>query len=120
MDPLSLVLHTLFGRWKDDPSDLNYYVKIFFACISAIICGVVGPAFAGTRGIVFGLLIYIISLYVLVYIMNMDPEALGGYQKLVTDSLPSYLLLWVLLWTLIYAFTLPPSLIENLALAFGS
>ena len=111
---LKNVFKSLFRRWQDSPNDTNYYVKIFFAIVAAIICGVAGPIFAGIRGIMFGLLIYALSLYIIVYLLEIDPEELGGRQKLITNSLPSFLLLWVLLWTLIFAFTLPASVLENL------
>jgi len=96
----------IYGRWARSPNDQNYYVKISFALISAIICGVGGSFFAGIRGLMFGLLVYVVTLYVLVYLIEVDVSALGGRQKLITSALPSYLLLWVLVWTLLYAFTL--------------
>ncbi len=108
------IVQRLFSRWEDSPNDQQYYVKMLFAILSAIVCGVAGPAFAGLRGLLFGTLVYILSLYVVVYILEIDPEELGGRQKLITGTLPSYLLLWVLLWTVLYAFTLPPEIIENL------
>ncbi len=108
------IFKPLFRRWDDNPTDQNYYVKIFFAIISAIICGLLGPVFAGLRGIMFGLLMYVVSLFVIVYDLGIDPEQIGGRMKLVTNSLPSYLLLWVLLWTVLYAFTLPPEVIASL------
>ncbi len=96
----------LYGRWAGSPNDQNYYVKITFAIISAVLCGVGGAFFAGIRGLMFGLLVYVGTLFVLVYLIEIDIKALGGRQKLITSALPSYLLLWVLLWTLLYAFTL--------------
>lgn len=104
----------IYGRWDDSPKDQNYYVKITFAIISAVICGVGGDFFAGIRGLMLGLLFYILTLFILVDLLSLDVEKFGGRRKLITDSLPSYLLLWVLLWTLIYAFTLPPELIDQL------
>ncbi len=103
----------LFARW-DDPNDKQYYVKIMFALISALVCGAWGQAFAGIRGLMFGILLYALTLYIIVYILNIAPEELGGLQKLITNSLPSYLLLWVLLWTVIYAFTLPAGILSTL------
>jgi hypothetical protein len=93
---------------------LNYYVKIFFAIITALICASQGQLWAGVRGVLFGFLMYIVTLYILIYILEIDLKAFGGRQKLVYNSLPSYLLLWVLLWTVLFAFTLPPEIIESL------
>jgi len=104
----------MFGRWAKKPNDQQYYVKIFFALISGIICAAGGTAFAGIRGLMFGLLMYGLTLYIIVYLLEIDPEELGGRQKLITNSLPSYLLLWVVLWTILYGFTLPPEILETL------
>jgi amino acid permease len=114
MQAVQNIFQQIFGRWSDDPNDQQYYVKMTFALISAVICAAGGQAFAGTRGLMIGLLIYALSLYVVVYLVGINPEDLGGRQKLVTNTLPSYLLLWVLIWTVLYAFTLPPEVLENL------
>ncbi|TFG07893.1 hypothetical protein EU522_00300 [Candidatus Thorarchaeota archaeon] len=117
--PIQTLFKKIFGKWDDNPTDQQTYVKIFFAIISAVICGLYGPLFAGSRGLIFGVLTYVLSLFVVVYIMEIDPEEIGGRQKLITNSLPTYLLLWVVLWTLFYAFTLPPSVLGNLILFSG-
>ncbi|TXT56668.1 MAG: conserved membrane protein of unknown function [Candidatus Thorarchaeota archaeon] len=104
----------MFSRWDDSPNDQQFYVKIFFAFISSLLCALGGLPFAGIRGLMFGVFVYILSLYVIVYLLEIDPETLGGRQKLITNTLPSYLLLWVLLWTLFYAFLIPPGIITNL------
>ncbi|MFX1367025.1 MAG: hypothetical protein ACFFAY_00280 [Promethearchaeota archaeon] len=114
IQPLQGFFKRLFRRWEDKPTEQQTYVKLFFSFISAIICGLYGPIFAGSRGLIFGILIYILSLFVVVYIMEIDPAELGGRQKLITNSLPTYLLLWVVLWTLFYSFTLPPAVLEGL------
>ena len=83
--------------------------------ISALICGLAGPAFRGTRGVIFGFLFYILALFVIRYLLDVSLDDLGGTQKMITNSLPSYLMLWVVLWTLLYAFTggvTPPVIIE--------
>ncbi len=114
MEVLRNSFQRLLGRWADKPNDQQYYVKMLFAILSAFVCGLGGQAFAGLRGLMFGLLVYGLTLYVIVYLLDIDPETLGGRVKLITNTLPSYLLLWVLLWTVIYAFSLPPELIDNL------
>jgi len=106
LDSLQSFFKQVYGRWARSPNDQNYYVKISFAIVSAILCGVGGSFFAGIRGLMFGLLIYVLTLFVLVYLIEVDVKALGGRQKLITNALPSYLLLWVLFGTLLYAFTL--------------
>ena len=85
-----------------------------FAIISAVSCGIAGPAFVGIRGVMFGFLGYATAIYVIVNFLQIEPEVLGGRQKLVTNTLPSYLMLWVLLWTLIYTFMLPQSILASL------
>jgi hypothetical protein len=110
------IFQRLFGRWEGKPDDQQYYAKIMFAIIAALSCAAGGQAFAGIRGLMLGLLLYGLSLYFVVYLLKIDPEDLGGRQKLITGTLPSFLLLWVLLWTVLYAFTLPASILEGLVL----
>jgi hypothetical protein len=107
LTPLKNMFNRLFGRWADSPNDQQYYVKIFFALISAFVCGIGGQAFAGTRGVLFGFLVYILSLYVIRYLLDVSPEDLGGMQKMITNSLFSYLMLWTVVWTILYAFSIP-------------
>jgi len=104
----------MFGKWDNSPNDQQYYVKIFFALISALVCGLAGPFFAGTRGVIFGFLVYILSLFAIRYLLEIDLVTLGGTQKMITNSLVSYLMLWVVLWTLMYAFSIPPEIIATL------
>ena len=120
MQVLRNVFQRMFGRWATKPNDQQYYVKIFFAILSGILCAVGGQAFAGIRGLMFGLLMYGLTLYIIVYLLEIDPEEIGGRQKLITNSLPSFLLLWVVLWTIFYGFTLPPDILENLSIGFLS
>jgi hypothetical protein len=107
LTPLKNIFNRLFGKWADSPNDQQYYVKIFFGLISAIICGLGGQAFAGTRGVLLGFLLYILSLFVIRYLLDVEPEQLGGMQKMITNSLFSYLMLWTVVWTLLYAFSIP-------------
>ena len=114
LTPLKNIFKRMFGRWDDSPNDQQYYVKIFFAIIAAIVCGIGGQAFAGTRGVLFGFLVYVLSLYVIRYLLDVEPSELGGMQKMITNSLFSYLMLWVVLWTLLYAFSIPPELLASI------
>lgn len=107
IEPLKNIFKRLFSRWADSADEQQTYVKIFFALITALICGLAGPAFRGSRGLIFGLLMYGLTLYVVVYLLEIDPKEIGGRQKLVTAGLPTFLLLWVLFWTLLYTFSLP-------------
>ena len=107
LTPLKNIFNRMFGKWADTPNDQQYYVKIFFALISAIVCGIGGQTFAGTRGVIFGFLVYILSLFVIRYLLDIDPEDLGGMQKMITNTLFSYLMLWTVVWTIIYAFSIP-------------
>ncbi len=114
LTPLKNIFKRMFGRWEDSPNDQQYYVKIFFAFVAAIVCGIGGQMFAGTRGVLFGFLVYILSLYVIRYLLDIEPSQLGGMQKMITNSLFSYLMLWVVIWTLLYAFSIPSSILESI------
>ena len=109
--PLKNLANRMFGRWADTPNDQQYYVKIFMALVSAIVCGLGGLTFAGTRGVHFGFLMYVLALFVIRYLLDIELETLGGTQKMITNSLPSFLMLWVVIWTLIYAFVIPSALL---------
>ncbi|MHA2146076.1 MAG: hypothetical protein ACXAB0_11545 [Candidatus Thorarchaeota archaeon] len=109
--PLKNLANRMFGRWAHSPNDQQYYVKIFLAIVTAVICGLGGLTFAGTRGVLFGFLMYVLSLFVIRFLLDIEPETLGGTQKMITNSLPSFLMLWVVIWTLIYAFVIPSALL---------
>jgi len=111
LTPLKNIFNRMFGKWADSPNDQQYYVKIFFAFISALLCGIGGQAFAGTRGVMLGFLIYVLSLFVIRYLLEVEPEQLGGIQKMITNSLFSYLMLWTVIWTLLYAFSIPENIL---------
>ena len=113
-DPLKNIFKRMFGRWEDSPNDQQYYVKVFFALVTALICGLGGQSFAGTRGVLFGFLVYILSLYVIRYLLDVEPSELGGMQKMITNSLFSYLMLWVVVWTLLYAFSIPAPILDSI------
>ena len=114
IDPLKGLFKTIFRRWEDSPDTQQTYVKILFAFFSALFCGLQGTNYAGIRGLVFGLLVYSLALFVIVYLLEIDPKDIGGRQKLITAGLPTYLLLWVLVWTLIYTFVLPTAILSTL------
>ena len=111
LTPLKNIFNRMFGKWADSPNDQQYYVKIFFAIISALLCGIGGQAFAGTRGVMLGFLIYVLALFAIRYLLEVEPEQLGGMQKMITNSLFSYLMLWTVLWTLLYAFSIPENIL---------
>jgi len=112
LTPLKNVFNRMFGKWADSPNDQQYYVKIFFALISALICGIGGQIFAGTRGVLLGFLIYILALFAIRYLLELTPEDLGGMQKMITNSLFSYLMLWTVVWTILYAFSIPQAALD--------
>ncbi|MFW9957820.1 MAG: hypothetical protein ACFFCT_07105 [Candidatus Odinarchaeota archaeon] len=114
LTPLKNLFNRLFGKWANSPNNQQYYVKMFFAIISALICGLGGQVFAGTRGVMLGFLIYILSLFVIRYLLDIEPAKLGGMQKMITNSLFSYMMLWVVIWTILYSFSIPPEIIETL------
>ena len=112
LTPLKNIFNRMFGKWADSPNDQQYYVKIFFALISALICGLGGQIFAGTRGVLLGFLIYILALFVIRYLLELEPEDLGGMQKMITNSLFSYLMLWTVVWTILFAFSIPQAALD--------
>lgn len=112
---MKVFFQRLFGRWAKHPQDQTFYVKMLFAILSALICTSGGQAFSGLRGLFLGVLMYVLAIFVVVYALDLNPSTMGGRQKLITNSLVSYLLLWVVLWTLFYAFILPGGILAELS-----
>ncbi len=83
-------------------NDRMYYLKIFFAIIASILCVLFD--LRGWRGGLFGLVIYGFTYYITIYVMGIDPSEVGGKTKVITSGLFSYLLIWVLTWTILFDF----------------
>ncbi len=83
-------------------NDRMYYLKIFFAIIASILCVLFD--LRGWRGGLFGLVIYGFTYYITIYVMGIDPSEVGGKTKVITSGLVTYLLIWVLTWTILFDF----------------
>ncbi len=83
-------------------NDKMYYLKITFAIIASILCVLFD--LRGWRGGLFGLVIYGFTYYITIYVLNIDPSEVGGRTKVITSGLFSYLLIWVLVWTILFDF----------------
>ena len=87
---------------KLNANDKMYYLKILFAILASILCIVFD--LRGWRGGLFGLVIYGFTYYFTIYVMGIDPSEVGGKSKVITSGFFSYLLIWILFWTIIFNF----------------
>ncbi|MBS7643029.1 hypothetical protein KEJ26_00335 [Candidatus Bathyarchaeota archaeon] len=85
---------------KLKPSSIVYWTRIGLAVLTTLIC--LGLQLSGVRGIILGVLMYIVSYYVIRFGLNVEPEAVGGGNKLFTIGIGSYFLVWLFTWALLY------------------
>ncbi len=96
------------------PEDRIYYTRIIFAFISAAIVlglNLWGPL--GLIGFVIGLVLIILSYFLAVYLLGVNPQEIGGHVKGLIKGLGTAVLLFLMIYLLgfnfIYAATaLPP------------
>jgi hypothetical protein len=95
------------------PEDRIYYTRIIFAFISAAL--VLGLNLWGPLGLVgfgIGLALIILSYFLAVYLLGVDPQEIGGHVKGLVKGLGTGILLFLLIYLLgfnfIYAATTPP------------
>ncbi len=101
--------------WFDklSPEDRIYYIRIIFA----IIAGAVTLAFNlsgpfGLIGFAIGLALIILSYFLAVYLLGVNPKEIGGHTRGLIKGLGTAILLFLVIWFLgydfLYAATLPP------------
>lgn len=92
----------LLGSIKLKPSSLVYWTRIGLGVLTAILC--LGLQLLGIRGIILGVLMYVVSYYLIRYGLGVEPKAVGGGNKLLTIGIGSYFLVWLFMWALLYTF----------------
>jgi hypothetical protein len=88
--------------------DRIYYTRLFFAIIAALIClglNLSGPL--GIFGFIIGIVIIVLSYFVSVYLLSVDPEAIGGHARGLIKGLGTAILLFLVIWFLVYNFVFP-------------
>ncbi|MFX1563103.1 MAG: hypothetical protein ACFFDP_07320 [Promethearchaeota archaeon] len=90
---------------KIPPKDRIYYTRLIFAVVAASICLVFnlsGPI--GIIGFILGVTIIILSYFITVYLLGVDPEAIGGHGRGIVTGLGTSLFLFLIIWFLIFNF----------------
>lgn len=95
------------------PEDRIYYTRIIFALISAAIVwglNLWGPL--GWVGFVIGLALIILSYFLAIFLLRVNPQEIGGHVRGLLKGLGTGVLLFLVIWLLgfnfIYAATAPP------------
>jgi hypothetical protein len=88
------------------PDDRIYYTRLIFAVVAASVC--LGFNFSGQilglPGFILGVVIIVLSYFVAVYLLGVDPKAIGGHRRGLTKGLGTALLLFLIIWFLVYNF----------------
>jgi hypothetical protein len=90
----------LLGSLKLKPSSLVYWTRIGLAVLTTILC--LTLQLSEIRGITLGVLMYIVSYYLIRYGLGVEPKSVGGGNKLFTIGIGSYFLVWLFTWALFY------------------
>ncbi len=85
--------------------DVNkvFWIKVFLGLIVGFILGILRVV--GWIGVGVGLGIMFATYPICLYLFKINPENVGGKRKLFTNGLLQYFLLWLVIWILIYTFT---------------
>jgi hypothetical protein len=59
----------------------------------------------GAIGFITGIIIIIVSYFVAIYLLGVDPTEIGGHGKGLMKGLGTAILLFLVIWFLIYNFT---------------
>lgn len=90
--------------FKLKPLGKIYWTRFLVAIVAAITCAGFGQT--GLSGIALGVSFYIISYILVRYVLNIEPEEVGGTRTLYSKGIGTYLFTWITLWTIIHTFAL--------------
>ncbi len=88
--------------------DRIYYTRLIFAFVAAIIClglNLSGPL--GAVGFIVGIVVIILSYFIPVYLLGVNPGAVGGHGRGLMKGLGTAILLFMIMWFLVYNFIFP-------------
>lgn len=91
------------------PEDRIYYTRLIFAVFAASLC--FGFNFSGLLGIVgfiLGIIVIILSYFVAIFLLRVDPQKVGGHGRGLMKGLGTGILLFLILWFLLYNFLIVP------------
>ncbi|MCD6510849.1 MAG: Rab5-interacting family protein [Thermoprotei archaeon] len=87
--------------------DAMYYIRLILGVIMGVICGALG--LEGLAGLYVCIVGYVLSYYVIRGVLKVDPTSLEKPTRLFTVGGGTYVLIWIVTWTLTYTLLLSPS-----------
>jgi len=88
--------------WRNiKPSNQVYWIRVIFAMLAAIICSPFVLNLSGFFGAVFTVLFYAASYYFLRDALKIDVAAVGGRGKFIRIGVGTYVIVWILAWTVL-------------------
>lgn len=94
-----------FWRNRISPEDLVYYTRLSFALIGAAIAlafNLSGPL--GLVGFIIGIVLVVLSYLIPIYVLDVDPQEVGGHGKGLMKGLGTGILLFLVIWILVFNF----------------
>lgn len=91
-----------FGELK--PSAVVYWVRVIFAVPTGLLSFLL--KLSDWRALSFGIMMYLISYYIIRYGLNMDPNSVGGTSKLMTIGVGSFFMVWLAVLGLVNTFSI--------------
>ncbi|MHA2408354.1 MAG: hypothetical protein ACXACA_08295 [Candidatus Ranarchaeia archaeon] len=102
-----------FSSWFNSLSsnDKIYYMRIAIALFTAILNTVIG--LVEITGVILAVFMLVVSHFVSVFILDIDPEDMGGHFKMFSIGIFSYLLIGLVTWVALYNIFVVPSLLAG-------
>ena len=93
---------------KTSAENRIYYTRLIFAFVAATICLVFNlSGLLGAVGFIVGIVIIIVSYYIPIYLLGVDPELVGGFGRGMMKGLGTGILLFLVTWFLVFNFIFP-------------
>ncbi len=94
-----------FWRNRLTPEDLVYYTRLIFGLIGAAIAlafNFSGPL--GMVGFIIGVVLVVVSYFISIYLLGVDPQEIGGHGKGLMKGLGTGILIFLVVWFLAFNF----------------
>ena len=101
------VISNRFNSLSDN--DKIYYMRIVIAFMTASINTFLG--LTELPGVILAVFMLIVSHFIAMFLLDIDPEEMGGHFKMVSIGLFSYLLIGLVVWVILYNMFVIPSLL---------
>jgi len=86
------------------PSAKVYWVRVLFAVPTALLSDLLG--LSDWRALSFGIMMYLLSYYIIRYGLYVDPNRVGGVSSLMTIGLGSFFMVWLAVLGLVNTFSM--------------